>query len=132
MHTYKDAIRKNEGSYVLYPGTEPVYTKTGFMRLFPDLGAFAIRQQTKIRSKEVKKFLNDSSHHFLNRASQREKMSFIRHMKTHLDKKSNQMIEICRKPMEKTGDLLPERILCFSRFLQDADHLNWIISKQVI
>ncbi len=92
MHTYKDAIRRTEGSYVLYPGTEPVYTKTGFHEIIPGLGAFAIRP-TRQRSgvEEVKKFLNEVVNHFLNRASQREKMS-LKTYETHLDKKSNQVI----------------------------------------
>ena len=43
MHTYKDAIRRTAGAYILYPGTEGQYTRSGFHELIPGLGAFSIR-----------------------------------------------------------------------------------------
>ena len=46
MHTYKDAIRRTIGSYVLYPGSDEKDEKRRF-RLFeevpPGVGAFAIK-----------------------------------------------------------------------------------------
>ena len=129
MHTYKDAIRRSEGSYVLYPGTEPVYTKTGFHEIIPGLGAFAIRP-TRQRSgvEDVKKFLNEVVNHFLNRASQREKMS-LKTYETHLDKKSNQMIGILPETYGKNRNLLPDDTFVLVGFYKDAYHLNWIISN---
>ncbi len=35
MHTYKDAIRRTAGAYVLYPGTDKLYRKSGFHELIP-------------------------------------------------------------------------------------------------
>ena len=76
MHTYKDAIRRTAGAYVLYPGAEDKFTKTGFHELIPGLGAFAIRpSKSDDGSAQFKKFLNEVVAHFMNRASQREKIS---------------------------------------------------------
>jgi len=42
MHSYRDAIRRTAGAYVLYPGLVS-HKKQGFHELLPGLGAFAIR-----------------------------------------------------------------------------------------
>ena len=129
MHAYKDAIRRTEGSYILYPGTEPAFSKTGFHEIIPGLGAFAVRPtRQKSGVEEVKKFLNEVVNHFLNRASQREKMS-LKTYETHLDKKSNQMIEILPETYGKNRNLLPDDTFVLVGFYKNSDHLNWIISN---
>jgi predicted component of viral defense system (DUF524 family) len=129
MHTYKDAIRRTEGSYILYPGTEPAFTKTGFHEIIPGLGAFAIRPtRQKSGVEEVKKFLNEVVNHFLNRASQREKMS-LKTYQTHIDKNSNQVNEVLPETFGKNRDLLPDDTFVLVGFYKDSDHLNWIISN---
>jgi hypothetical protein len=126
MHTYKDAIRRTEGSYVLYPGTEPAFTKTGFHEIIPGLGAFAIRPtRQKSGVEEVKKFLNEVVNHFLNRASQRERMS-LKTFETHLDKKSNQVTEVLPETYGKNRNLLPDETFVFVAYYKNQDHLNWI------
>jgi hypothetical protein len=127
MHTYKDAIRRTEGSYVLYPGTEPAFTKTGFHEIIPGLGAFAIRPtRQKSGVEEVKKFLNEVVNHFLNRASQREKMT-LKTFETHLDRKSNQVTEVLPETFGKNRNLLPDDTFVLVGFYKDSDHLKWII-----
>ena len=75
MHAYKDAIRRTGGAYVLYPGSEE-YIGKGFHEIIPGLGAFPISpSKSNDGTKEFKKFLNEIVEHFLNRASQREKIS---------------------------------------------------------
>src|SRR5690606_36302294 len=100
MHTYKDAIRRTAGAYVLYPGTEDKYTKTGFHELIPGLGAFAIRP-SKINdgSEQLKKFLNEVVTHFMNRASQREKIA----LKTYLTFKNENSEELSEALPETVG-----------------------------
>ena len=127
MHTYKDAIRRSEGSYILYPGTEPAFTKTGFHEIIPGLGAFAIRpNRQNSGTEEVKSFLHEVVNHFLNRASQREKMS-LKTYETHIDKKSNQVNEVLPETFGKNRNLLPDETFVLVGFYKDADHLNWII-----
>ena len=46
MHTYRDAIKRTAGSYVLYPGQAPDAAKSRFQRyheILPGIGAFALR-----------------------------------------------------------------------------------------
>ncbi|MCU7551588.1 DUF2357 domain-containing protein [Chitinophagaceae bacterium LB-8] len=75
MHTYRDAIRRTAGAYILYPGSESKQI-VGFHELLPGLGAFAIRpNKADAGIAHLKRFLSEVVNHFLNRASQREKMA---------------------------------------------------------
>lgn len=93
MHTYKDAIRRTAGAYVLYPGSEDKYTKTGFHEIIPGLGAFAIRpSKSNDGSEQLKNFLNEVLAHFINRTSQREKLS-LRTFQTFKENDTNKIHE---------------------------------------
>lgn len=76
MHSYKDAIRRTAGAYVLYPGNDKEYGDSGFHELIPGLGAFAMKpSKTGEGSEALRKFFNDVREHFENRVSQRKKTS---------------------------------------------------------
>lgn len=75
MHTYKDAIRRTAGAYILYPGTTNSEYR-GFHELIPGLGAFAINPASeKDDISELSKFIDKVVSHLVNRASQRENIS---------------------------------------------------------
>jgi len=78
MHAYKDAIRRTAGAYVLYPGENGNNFKPrGFHEIIPGLGAFAVRPSSVDNgTADLKKFLESVADHLMNRASQREKISF--------------------------------------------------------
>jgi predicted component of viral defense system (DUF524 family) len=79
MHSYKDAIRRTGGAYILYPGKEKTtYNRKGFRELIPGLGAFQIRPSENNDNgvKEIEAFLEDVVHHFINRTSQRERIAY--------------------------------------------------------
>jgi|ERR1035437_3123450 predicted component of viral defense system (DUF524 family) len=126
MHSYKDAIRRTAGSYVLYPGTDSPFTKIGFHELIPGLGAFSVRP-SKINSgtAELKKFLNEVVHHFLNRASQREKMS-LKTYETHKDKNINEVNVALPETYGSNRNLLPDETFVLVGFYDDMDKLDWI------
>lgn len=129
MHTYKDAIRRTAGAYVLYPGTEAQYTQTGFHELIPGLGAFSIRpSKTNNGSEELKMFLLEVVHHFMNRASQREKMS-LKTYETHKDKNSNEMNEALPETYGMNRNLLPDETYVLVGFYKDEQHLKWILNS---
>lgn len=83
MHAYRDAIRRSEGAYVLYPGKIDSSTKEalekkenrrwkGFHELLPGLGAFAIRPNENGSAsgmEHVSEFLDDALKQLSNRAS---------------------------------------------------------------
>ena len=75
MHTYKDAIRRTSGAYVLYPGSRD-RKFNGFHEVLPGLGAFPIAPKAGTnQTKHLESFLREVLDHFLNRASQRENIS---------------------------------------------------------
>jgi predicted component of viral defense system (DUF524 family) len=128
MHTYKDAIRRTAGAYVLYPGSEDKYIKSGFHELIPGLGAFAIRP-SKVNNglDELKKFMYDVVNHFLNRASQREKMS-LKTYETHLESNINQMNEAIPETYGANRSLLPDDTFVLVGYYR-KENWDWIIKR---
>lgn len=130
MHTYRDAIRRTAGAYVLYPGSQSG-NKHGFHELLPGLGAFAIRPSRQNNgTEELKRFLNEVVHHFLNRASQREKMS-LKTYETHKDKNSNEVNEALPEAYGANRNLLPDETFVLVAFYKDAEHLKWITTNKL-
>ena len=129
MHSYKDAIRRTGGAYILYPGKEKTtYSKMGFREIIPGLGAFQIRpsENDDNGSKELEKFFDDVVSHFLNRASQRERLSDKVH-DIHKEKKSDS--DILDEPMpEYIGNrkLIPDETFVLVGFYKSPEHLKWI------
>lgn len=126
MHAYKDAIRRTGGAYVLYPGTESAKI-TGFHEIIPGLGAFAINpSQQSTGLNDLRDFLRSVSDHFLNRASQREKMSY----QNFFIYKNGSPNEVKEKLPETVGvnrNLLPDETHVLVGFYRDSEHLKWIV-----
>ncbi len=130
MHTYRDAIRRTAGAYVLYPGSEP-NNISGFREILPGLGAFPI-QPSKENNGTValKKFLNDVIEHFLNRASQREKLAY----KLYDTLKSpiiNKVEEELPEAYGERRDLIPDETYVLVGFYKDEAHLDWITKNNL-
>lgn len=55
MHAYRDAIRRSEGAYVFFPGTDAtaIEETRAFTELLPGLGAFAVRPGAEATSLEL-------------------------------------------------------------------------------
>ncbi len=75
MHAYRDAIRRTQGAYVVYPG-QPRADKRleSFHEVLPGLGAFALRPG--VDTSVLETFLRDVVNHVADRASAREQHSF--------------------------------------------------------
>ncbi|MBO9616756.1 MAG: DUF2357 domain-containing protein [Dyadobacter sp.] len=127
MHSYKDAIRRTAGAYVLYPGADgKVYKRKGFHELIPGLGAFAIRPaKTDNGREELKRFLLDVVAHFQNRASQREKVAF-RSFDIYNSRSSADMRELLPEAFGKNRDLIPDDTFVLVGYYKNDLHLNWI------
>ncbi len=80
MHAYRDAIKRSQGAYVVYPGrsNRPVQLQ-GFHEILPGLGAFGVSPDENgvaqgLSSLEI--FLNEVLAHLGNRTTAQERVSY--------------------------------------------------------
>lgn len=128
MHTYKDAIRRTAGAYILYPGIDVNYTKIGFHEIIPGLGAFSIRpSKTNDGSEHLKKFLNEVLAHFMNRASQREKIS-LKVYEAYKNEKPNELYEQLPETIGRNRTLIPDETFVLVGHYK-KENWEWIIKN---
>ena len=123
MHAYKDAIRRTSGAYVLYPGeiAKPI---RGFHEILPGLGAFPIKPTENTNETiYLEKFIKEVLKHFLNRASQRENISF----KTYTIYKNDKPNEISEPIPEyfEGKKIIPDETYVLVGFSRTQERLNW-------
>lgn len=73
MHAYRDAIRRTQGAYVLYPG-DLSQCWQGFHEILPGLGAFPIKPGSGDAT--LAQFIRDVVMHACDRATARERQSY--------------------------------------------------------
>lgn len=104
MHAYRDAIRRSEGAYIIYPGanSDPTEFK-GFHEILPGLGAFAIKpggEGQPIGIQHLSRFLDEVIAHVANRATSRERGTFHRfNIYHHAESRGSDLV----------NDAVPER-----------------------
>lgn len=127
MHAYRDAIRRTAGAYILYPGSTAKPFK-GFHEILPGLGAFPLRPSKENNGSEaIKSFLDDIIEHFLNRASQREKVSHF-HYEIYKEPTIN---KLCEPIPEQYGKLYLPDMTVIVGYYKNVDHYNWIINNKL-
>nr|WP_255435065.1 DUF2357 domain-containing protein [Rhodoferax sp. BLA1] len=80
MHAYRDAIKRSQGAYVLYPGSssKPVRFE-GFHEILPGLGAFSVSPDDAGRAQGMDRlslFLDEMLAHLCDRTTAQERGSF--------------------------------------------------------
>ena len=129
MHAYKDAIRRTSGAYILYPGSENKKLK-GFHEILPGLGAFCLSPNSIEKdSKEIEHFLHDILTHMLNRASQRERISY--HTYEIYKTEPSVLCESIPEPFGSDRNLIPEETFVLLGSYKDEDHLQWILNNGI-
>lgn len=131
MHAYKDAIRRTGGAYVLYPG-ETSIKKKGFHEIIPGLGAFPVRpSKTDDGISELKDFIIEVINHFINRASQREKIAY-RTYDVYKDKpeKNNEVNEALPEAYGENRNLIPDDTFVLIGFYNTQKQYEWITKGQ--
>jgi len=130
MHAYKDAIRRTGGAYVLYPG-EKSLKREGFHEIIPGLGAFPVRPSKNDSGiGELKSFILDLIDHFVNRASQREKLAYRTFDTYKTPPKSSDVVkETLPEPYNENRSLIPDETYVLVGYCKSEDHLNWINNK---
>ena len=127
MHAYKDAIRRTGGAYVLYPGDIPINQK-GFHEIIPGLGAFPIKpSKTDSGIGELKSFILELIKHFINRASQREKIAF-RTFDIYKDPPEigNVVNELLPETYNTNRDLIPDDTFVLVGYYNSQEQYDWI------
>lgn len=129
MHAYKDAIRRTGGAYILYPGNEKTIRR-GFHEIIPGLGAFPVRP-SKIDSgtTKLKAFITDVIEHFVNRASQRERLAF-RTYDIFKDKPETDdiLFESLPETFGENRSLLPSEVTVLIGFYK-KEQFDWIVQS---
>lgn len=129
MHAYKDAIRRTSGAYILYPGSKNKRLK-GFHEVLPGLGAFCLSPNSIEKdSKEIEHFLHDILEHMLNRASQRERMSY--HTYEIYNSEPSVLCESMPEPYGSDRNLIPEETFVLLGSFRDENHLKWILGNKL-
>lgn len=132
MHAYKDAIRRTGGAYVLYPGDQIINQK-GFHEIIPGLGAFPIKpSKTESGIGELKAFILDIIKHFINRASQREKIAY---RTFDIYKKPPEPDNIINEPLPEpynsNRDLIPDDTFVLVGYYNSPEQYNWITQNRL-
>lgn len=127
MHSYKDAIRRTGGAYVLYPGDKSL-RESGFHEIIPGLGAFPVRPAKENSGiEELKAFVVDILDHFLNRASQREKVAYRTYdIYKNPPKSDEEVREALPETYNENRGLLPDETSVLVGFYKSEKHYKWI------
>lgn len=128
MHAYRDAIRRSAGAYILYPGSDSE-ERRGFHEILPGVGAFAVNPSEYSQGiEDLKNFLGGVIEHFLNRTSQREKMSY----QIYDIHQENQPLVVKQSLPECVGEnrgLFPDKTAVLVGFYKNEAHLEWIVQN---
>jgi predicted component of viral defense system (DUF524 family) len=127
MHAYKDAIRRTGGAYVLYPGTTPIERK-GFHEIIPGLGAFPVRPSKRDDgTKELENFIKQVIDHFINRASQREKVALKSYeVYKNVPREDDRVNELLPETFGINRTLIPDETYVLVGYYKSPEHLAWI------
>ena len=127
MHAYKDAIRRTGGAYVLYPGDKSI-NKKGFHEIIPGLGAFPVKpSKTDSGIGELKAFILEIIEHFINRASQREKIAYRTYeIYQNPPGSENVVKELLPEPYNTNRDLIPDDTFVLVGYYNSQEQYKWI------
>ena len=123
MHSYRDAIRRSAGAYVLYPGSEHRFFSE-YHELLPGLGAFALRPSDSGEARGslgLARFLDDVLEHVATQITQHERgrywtrRVYERAAPPHFDSPAAMFLE---RPPADTRVLLG--------YVRGGPHLEWI------
>jgi predicted component of viral defense system (DUF524 family) len=127
MHTYKDAIRRSGGAYVLYPGIsnedEPF---RGFHEIIPGVGAFSLRPNNEGESSDnIKQFIDKVIDNLEDVLSQRERMArSARKVYANTYKSQDPKVDTLLRQLNSTE--IPDETQVLVGYCKGEKHRNWI------
>lgn len=126
MHAYRDAIRRTQGAYVLYPGDLPQQWK-GYHEILPGLGAFPIKPGKG--HAELAQFIRDIVTHACDRASSRERQSYHLYQAQEAPAPYRVLLKLPEKEtaQRRSPPLAETHVLI--GWYKDKAHLDWVREK---
>lgn len=136
MHAYRDAIRRTQGAYVVYPGHAGADKRLqSFHEVLPGLGAFALRPGTGTEVLEV--FFRDVVSHVADRTSAREQNSFhtwkiyeTAHAQTAQEQRAAYLVVPEKEAAGKLRTAPPRETFVVVGWVKSAAHLQWIVKQR--
>jgi predicted component of viral defense system (DUF524 family) len=136
MHAYRDAIRRTQGAYVVYPGQAGTDKRLqSFHEVLPGLGAFALRPGTGTEVLET--FLRDVVSHVADRASAREQNSFhtwkiyeTAHAQTAQEQRAAYLVLPEKEAAGKLRTSPPRETFVVVGWVKGSAHLQWILKQR--
>ncbi len=129
MHAYRDAIRRTQGSYVVYPG-DVAQPWQRYHEILPGLGAFLLKPG--MGESALTAFINDIVAHTCDRATARERQSY--HLYQVQEAPSSYAV-LHTLPEKETGSTRRVPPLAETHVLigwyKNSEHLAWIHAKQL-
>lgn len=129
MHAYRDAIRRTQGAYVLYPGDSSRQWR-GYHEILPGLGAFPIKPGNGEQA--VEKFIREIVAHTCDRATARERQSYH----AYQVQEAPEAYPVLRAfPERATASLArhapPAETFVLVGWSKNEAHLKWIVREKL-
>jgi predicted component of viral defense system (DUF524 family) len=129
MHAYRDAIRRTQGAYVLYPG-DSTRKWQGYHEILPGLGAFPLKPGNG--AQEVESFIREVVDHACNRATARERQSYH----TYQVQEAPASYAVLSKLPEFDGATRrraqpPAETHVLVGWYKDEAHLKWVLARKL-
>jgi predicted component of viral defense system (DUF524 family) len=129
MHTYKDAIRRTGGAYVLYPGSEKKEIR-GFHEIIPGLGAFAINpSENNTGINDLSRFIDLVIENLKDRASQRENISNKSFIVHQFEKNDHDTMHDIMPEYLNGIKLIPDETYVIVGYANTSEKLKWYLEK---
>ena len=133
MHAYRDAIKRSQGAYVLYPGrgnNQPPFK--GFHEILPGLGAFGVAPDENGVAQgleSLEKFLDELLSHLGNRTTAQERVSYHVAESYTLKEEPVQYGSLVLAERDEMSDttraLPPSEHHVVVAWFEDAEQLKW-------
>ena len=127
MHSYRDAIRRSVGSFVLYPGSQPKILRE-YHELLPGLGAFVLRPSAAGKaegSEALADFVRGVLDHAALQISQHER---ARYWNKRVFQSAPARTVVDAAPFLQSP---PADVLVLLGYVKSARHWNWILRTQL-